>query len=183
MNRRDFLQSSAAGVTAATGSLQAATKPSHPVLFHAGTQQGHTPDLLRAFAAFGLKHICSGEISPRLDEKWSVDGLSRLREQVESFGLNLAMIPLPMSSVTINKNNYPNILLGKSPQRDREIDEINTMIRNAGKAGIPACGRPLLITGPISSAFSSWRTSTERTRLGACDPRAVSPWHVEQFCL
>jgi mannonate dehydratase len=105
MNRRNFLQVSTAGASAATGLAHAAAKSSRPVLFHAGTQQGHTPDQLRAFAAFGLKHICSGEISPRLDEKWSAGGLSRLREHVESFGLSLAMIPLPMSSVTINKNN------------------------------------------------------------------------------
>ena len=48
---------------------------------------------------------------------------------------------------------------------------------------MPPCGRPFLITGPISSPFSSWRTRTERTRFGPCAPRAVSPWQVEQFCL
>jgi len=161
MNRRNFLQFSAVGASAATsaatGSARAASRPSRPVLFHAGTQQGHTPDLLRAFAAFGLKHICSGEISPRLDEKWSADGLSRFREHIESFGLNLAMIPLPMSSVTINKNNYPNILLGKSPERDREIDEINTMIRNAGRAGIPAVKYNLTYLGVVRSGYAPGR--------------------------
>src|SRR5579862_943872 len=126
MKRRNFIQCGAAGAAATSRRGWAApATPSRPVLFHAGTQQGHSPDVLRAVAAFGLKHICSGEISPRLDEKWSAGGLMRFREQVESFGLSLAMIPLPMPSVTINKNPYPNILLGKSPERDREIDEIS----------------------------------------------------------
>ena len=99
MKRRNFIQFAAAGVAAGPRSGRAApAATSRPVLFHAGTQQGHSADVLRAVAAFGLKHICSGEIAPRLDEKWSVDGLSRLREQVESYGLILAMIPLPMSS-------------------------------------------------------------------------------------
>ena len=111
-------------------------------------------------AAFGLKHICSGEIAPRLDERWSVDGLSRLREQVESYGISLAMVPLPMSSVTINKNNYPNILLGKSPERDREIDEISTMIRNAGKAGIPAVKYNLTYLGVVRSGYTTGRGKT-----------------------
>ena len=153
MNRRKFLRYSAAGASAVTGSARAAAKPSRPVLFHAGTQQGHSDEVLRDLAAFGLKHICSGEISPRLDEKWSADGLSRFREHIESFGLKLDMIPLPMSSVTINKNNYPNILLGRSPERDREIDEINTMIRNAGKAGIPAVKYNLTYLGVVRSGY------------------------------
>src|SRR5215472_17566867 len=106
MKRRNFIQLAGTGAAAGRAGIAAQAAPSRPVLFHAGTQQGHSPEILRAVAAFGLKHICSGEISPRLDQKWSVDGLSRLREQVESYGLSLAMIPLPMSSVTINKNNY-----------------------------------------------------------------------------
>lgn len=160
MKRRNFIQFAAAGTAVGTRPGQAAAAPSRPVLFHAGTQQGHSPDVLRAVAAFGLKHICSGEIAPRLDEKWSVDGLSRLREQVESYGLSLAMIPLPMSSVTINRNNYPSILLGKSPERDRDIDEISTMIRNAGKAGIPALKYNLTYLGVVRSGYAAGRGGT-----------------------
>ena len=111
MKRRNFIQFATVGAAAATQSGRAALNTSSrpPVLFYAGTQQGHSPDVLRSMAAFGLKHICSGEISSHLDEKWSVVSLSRFREQVESFGLSLAMIPLPMPSVTINKTSYPNI--------------------------------------------------------------------------
>src|SRR6202165_3344708 len=139
MKRRNFIQFAAGGAAAATRSGRAAPgTPPRPVLFHAGTQQGHSPEVLRAIAAFGVKHICSGEPSQRLDEKWSIDSLSRFREQVESFGISLAMVPLPMPSVTINKTSYQAILLGQSPQRDSDIEEIGTMIRNAGKAGIPA---------------------------------------------
>jgi len=161
MKRRKFIQFAAAcgGASARTGRAAPATS-SRPVLFHAGTQQGHSPNVLRAMAAFGLKHICSGEISSHLDEKWSADSLSRLREQVESFGMSLAMIPLPMPSVTINKTSYPNILLGKSPERDREIEEISTMIRNAGKAGIPAVKYNLTYLGVVRSGYTAGRGGT-----------------------
>jgi len=158
MKRRNFFQLAAAGAAAATRSAPAAAATSaRRVLFHAGTQQGHSPDVLRSMAAFGVKHICSGEISSRLDEKWSADSLSRFREQVESFGLTLAMVPLPMPSVTINKTSYPNILLGKSPERDREIDEISSMLRNAGKAGIPAVKYNLTYLGVVRSGFTPGR--------------------------
>ena len=162
MKRRNFFQYAAAGAAAATRPARATptTPPSNPVLFHAGTQQGHSPDVLRAMAAFGVKHICSGEISSHLDEKWSVDSLSRFREQVESFGLSLAMVPLPMPSVTINKASYPNILRGKSPDRDREIDEISAMIRNAGKAGIPSMKYNLTYLGVVRSGYTPGRGGT-----------------------
>ena len=95
-----------------------------------GTQHGHTDDILHACAAFGVNNICSGPISAQFDEKWSVEGLKQLRERVESFGITLEMVPLPLSSSYITKSENPNIMLGKSPERDREIDNICQMIRN-----------------------------------------------------
>ena len=152
MKRRSFIQLAAAGAAVADRTAIAAPgKPARPVLFKAGTQQGHSPEVLRAVAAFGIKHICSGEPSERLDERWSVEGLSRLRRQVESFGIKLDMVPLPLSSVTINRNSYPHILLGQDPERDREIEEICQMIRNAGKAGIPALKYNLTYLGVVRS--------------------------------
>jgi mannonate dehydratase len=161
MKRRNFIQLAAAGMAVAESKSEAASgKALRPVLFYAGTQQGHSPEVLRAMAAFGVKHICSGEPSPRMDEKWSIDSLSRLREQVERFGISLSMVPLPMASVTINKTNYASILLGKDPARDREIDEICQMIRNAGKAGIPAMKYNLTYLGVVRSEPTRGRGGT-----------------------
>jgi len=56
-------------------------------------------------------------------------------------------VPLPMSSNPIARAENPNILLGKSPERDREIDDICQMIRNAAKAGIPALKYNLTLLG------------------------------------
>jgi mannonate dehydratase len=106
-----------------------------------GTQFGArqpSDDTLRALAEFGVSHICSGLPSPKLDENWSVEGLTRLRKRIEGFGIKLEMVPLPMSSVPINKAELPDILLGRSPGRDREIDAICQMIRNVSRVGIPA---------------------------------------------
>lgn len=117
----------------------------------AGTQfaSGPSDETLRVLAAFGIDHICSGLPSARLDENWSVDGLRKLRERLESFGINLDMVPLPLSSHTITKSENPNIMLGKSPERDREIDQICEMIRNAARAGIPAVKYNLTILGVV----------------------------------
>ena len=63
----------------------------------AATQHGMSDDVLRVMAAFGVNHICSALNSRAMDENWSVEGLPRLRERVESHGIRLEMVPLPLS--------------------------------------------------------------------------------------
>ena len=126
----------------------------------AGTQHGGSDDILHTMAAFGVNHICSPLPSPRLDESWSAEGLMKLRERVESYGIHLDMVPLPLSSSTIARAENPNILLGKSPERDREVDAVCQMIRNAAQAGIPALKYNLSILGVV-------RTGTTPGRGGA----------------
>jgi len=84
----------------------------------------------------------------------------KLRERVESYGIHLDMVPLPLSSSTIARAENPNILLGKSPERDREVDAVCQMIRNAAQAGIPALKYNLSILGVV-------RTGTTPGRGGA----------------
>jgi len=51
----------------------------------------------------------------------------------------------------------PNIMLGKSPERDREIDDVCQMLRNVSKAGIPAVKYNLTIIGAIRSGSGPGR--------------------------
>jgi mannonate dehydratase len=128
-----------------------------PALMKVGTQHGDSDAILRAMAGFGVNHICSRLPSERLDEKWSVDGLSRLRERVESFGVTLDMVPLPMSSNELARAENPNIMLGKSPERDRELDDICQMIRNAAKVGIPSLKYNLTFLGVVRTESTTGR--------------------------
>ena len=118
-------------------------------LMKVGTQNVSVDETLRVLAALGVNHVCSTLPSARLDERWSVDGLMRLRERVESFGIKLEIVPLPLSSSYITKAENPNIMLGKSPEREREIDDLCQMIRHAAGAGIPALKYNLSILGVV----------------------------------
>jgi mannonate dehydratase len=160
MNRRKFLGSAVSGASL-TG-LQAAPLPvGHAkALMKAGTQHDSSDEALRVLAAFGVEHICCTLPSPKLDTHWSIEELTRLRERVESHGIKLDMVPLPLSSNYITRYENPEILLGRSPERDREIDDICQMIRNAAKAGIPALKYNLNILGVV-------RTEPTRGR-GGC---------------
>ena len=84
-----------------------------------------------------MNHICSHIPSKTLDEKWSVDALSRLRERIEKFGVQLDMVELPTNSYITN-SGIKNVMLGKSPERDREIDGICQMIRTHRGPEFPA---------------------------------------------
>jgi mannonate dehydratase len=157
LNRRDFAR------LAALAPLAQALRPSDSVAgksagkMYVGTQHGDSDAILRAMAGFGVNHICSRLPSDRFDEKWSVDALSRLRERVESYGITLDIVPLPMSSNEISRFELPNIMLGKSPERDREIDAVCEMIRNAARAGIPSLKYNMTFLGVVRTESTRGR--------------------------
>jgi mannonate dehydratase len=155
MDRREFLGAALTGVVAVSVAMADApaeaqgSRQVKKARMKLGNQHLHSNEALRTLAAFGVNHICSGLPSATLDDNWTVEGLSRLRERVARFGITLEMVPLPMSSSYITKSENPHILLAQNPERDREIDQICQMIRNAGKAGIPAVKYNLTLLGVV----------------------------------
>jgi mannonate dehydratase len=156
MNRRDFLGTAVSGAgalgmvgTSNAAVPQAARVPLPPLRMKAGHQHDHTEATLQALAAFGVKHICSGKVGKGLDDGWSLDGLTRLRKHVESFGIALECVPLPLSSGYITRSEHPEILLAKDPERDRTLEAFCQMIRNCGKAGIPMVKYNLTFIGVV----------------------------------
>jgi mannonate dehydratase len=170
IHRRDFVRLAGLGMAAGATTARAAdpngsqssardraARASAKALMRVGTQHDSSDEVLGVLAAFGVTNICSRLPSARLDEQWSVEGLTRLRERVERFGITLDMVPLPMSSNPIARAENPNILLGKSPERDREIDDICQMIRNASRAGIPSLKYNLTLLGVPRTANTPGR--------------------------
>jgi mannonate dehydratase len=166
MHRRTFLTGTLATATTlgATTAPRAAhkEKPKDEKTGHmkAGHQNRSSDADLRILGALGVQHICAVLPSRTLDDNWSVEGLTKLRERIERAGIHLDMLPLPLSSSPISRAENPHIMLGKSPERDREIESICKMIRNAAKAGIPALKYNLTILGVV-------RTESTKGRGGA----------------
>jgi mannonate dehydratase len=184
MDRRKFLKSAAGAVAAAplagerasAGQSETAHRPLQGRM-QLGTQFGAAPsdDTLRAIAAFGVKHICSGFPSPQSDAQWTVDGLHRLHDRIASFGINLVMLPLPLSSSYITRAENPAIMLGKSPERDREIDKICGMIRNCAKAGIPAVKYNMTILGVVRTRRTHGRGGASYSTFNYAEAEAQHP--------
>jgi len=151
------LAACAAELAAGPARRAAPASGSGRALMKVGTQHDSSNETLAVLAALGVNNICSRLPSPRLDEQWSVEGLTRLRERVESFGIRLDMIPLPLSSAYITRAEMPGIMLGKSPDRDREIDDVCTMIRNASRARIPALKYNMSVLGVVRTEPTTGR--------------------------
>ena len=149
MSAQQARSPASSGVVAPTTSPKAKMK--------VGTQHGDSEEILRACAAFGVHNICSELPSRRMDEAWSVESLTRLRDRVASHGLTLDMVPLPMSSEEISQAEMPAIFLGQSPERDRNIDDICQIIRNCARAGIPAVKYNFTIIGIPRSGTAAGR--------------------------
>jgi mannonate dehydratase len=158
MHRRRFLQGALVGTALGAGPAPAAVpRPVKKALMKAGHQNRSSDADLRVLAALGVNNICSELPSRTFDDNWSVKGLTALRERVERFGIKLDMVPLPLSSSPISRAENPNIMLGKDPERGREIEQICNMIRNEAEAGISAVKYNLTILGVVRTASKSGR--------------------------
>ncbi|EJT05863.1 mannonate dehydratase [Rhizobium sp. CCGE 510] len=110
-----------------------------------GTQvAARDDDDYRIFAQLGVKHINADP--PGKPSSWTLADLERHRDKIESFGLILDMIQLPLPSQPIEKASYPDILLA-GPDRDRQIDAVCKLIENTAAAGIPAVKYNLNLIG------------------------------------
>jgi mannonate dehydratase len=123
---------------------------------HVGTQIKPRDDSdYRVWAQLGVKHVC---VDPTGNpHNWSLDDLCLHREHVESFGLSLDMVQLPMPSRPIEEQESPHILLAKEPERQRELDSICGLIERLAKAGIPTAKYNLTIIGIPRTARETGR--------------------------
>lgn len=162
MNRRQFVQSSAA----ATASAAAAAMPAaaaqmgknHPGLDYKpgkavmvlGCQSGPmTDDRLNYFKRHGVDHI-NGYPEQLPGGGFNLDSMKRLVDLCGKHGIKLDMVQFPLPSSYIARAQMPSIMMGK-PERDRDIDTCCQIIRDAAAAGIPALKYNMTILGVLSS--------------------------------
>lgn len=144
MKRRNFVRDIAAGSlgVAALKSTEGQKKKSNntgkkKVLMQVGCQSGGTSiQNLEFKARHGVYNIDGG--SPEIIEGvgWDLEDSLRKRDACEKYGISLDAYHLPLTSAGIDRVKYPNMMLGKSPERDREIELIQQMIQVSAKTGI-----------------------------------------------
>jgi mannonate dehydratase len=149
MQRRKFL-SLAGTTTAAAGwagvaaldrpSIAQENRPQKPIKMYVGTQRGPTtPLMLQYIKRHGVDHICGYPPNPGKRGYWTVEDLEKTRDLCDKHGITLDIVALPfLSSSHTDREKRGAIMLGKSPERDRDIEHINIMTENCAKVGIPA---------------------------------------------
>lgn len=117
-----------------------------------------------------------------------MDELNSVRTLAEKHGLSLDIVdPLLLPSSHIDREAHPAIMLADSPERDRDIEAFQMLIRNCAKAGIPCVKYNMSILGVLRTGeapgrgdamFSMWdasiaRPKTPLTRAGAVSEEAA----------
>jgi len=186
VNRREFL--SASGVAAlalgsgAAGSVAVAAMPAaaaaKPVLMKLGCQSAPTNDThLKYLARYGVKNICGypGGDEHGNDPDWAtVDALSRMKDLAAKNGIEIDCVGPPLlTSSYIDNEKHPAIMLAESPERDRDIESIQTLIRNCAQVGLPSIKYNMSILGVLrtgrtpgrgDASYSQWRLAEAKPK-------------------
>jgi len=165
MNRRKFILQSGGGAAAAVAALgtrdvsaayapsTAETQPRKRALMRVGASTANAYDeaSLNALLRYGVRNITA---APRIAEQGrlyaTVEELKQMRSLPDKMGLSVDLLTPPnLASSHIDRERNPGIMLGKSPERDREIEGVQTMIKNCAAAGIPAIKYNMSILGVL----------------------------------
>ena len=174
MNRREFISSSGvAALTLSSGTvLTTEAQPTIPkrASMKLGCQSAPTNDThLKYLARYGVRNICGypeiadGRIYATVDE------LSRMKDLIASNGIEVDCVGPPvLESSYIDNEKHPAIMLAQSPERDRDIESIQKLIRNCAQVGLPSIKYNMSILGVLrtgrtpgrgDASYSQWRLS------------------------
>jgi len=163
MNRRQFIAAGgAAGFVVARGSISTAASAGPtptPVLMKLGCQSSPTNDVhLKYLARYGVQNIC-GYPEIEGDRLYAtVDELKRMMDMAAKYGISIDCIAPPfLASSFIDQEKHPAIMLAQSPERDRDIDQLQTLIKNCALAGIPSIKYNMSILGILRTGRTPGR--------------------------
>ena len=155
MNRRQFLVStgaaSLAAASAAAPAKPAAKTAAQPALMKLGDQTRPTNDEhLKYLARYSVRNICG---YPKIEGDRlyaTVDELKSMVDMAAKYGISIDCTAPPfIPSSYIDNEKHPAIMLAESPERDRDIEQLQIFIRNCAQAGIPTIKYDMSILGVL----------------------------------
>jgi len=192
MNRREFLISSGAtGILASTAITPVsanAEDTAQSARMKLGDQTAPTNDVhLKYLARYGVRNIC-GYPQIEGDRLYATtDELKRMIDMAGKYGISIDCTAPPfLESSYIDREKHPAIMLAQSPERDRDIEQLQTFIRNCALAGIPTIKYNMSILGVLRTGrvqgrgdalYHQWKLAgahpeTPLTRAGVVDADA-----------
>jgi mannonate dehydratase len=131
---------------------------------------------LAYFARYGVTHIFA---HPRTTNNRLYSTTGELHQVVDlaaQQGIIVDGIALPLlRSVHVDIEAHPAIMLGQSPERDREIEAVQRMIVNCAAVGIPAIKYNLSILGWLRSGENCGRGDAVNKRWRLSEAHSATP--------
>jgi mannonate dehydratase len=177
MNRRQFVTVSGAAAALSGAAPASPAAPGPEVRMRLGCQSAPTNDVhLKYLARYGVRHICGyPEIADgRLYA--TVDELKRMCDLAQSNGITVECAAPPfLTSSHIDRERHPAIMLAQSPERDSDIEALQTFIRNCAAAGIPSIKYNMSILGVLRTGRTPGRgdASYSQWKLAAAHPETA----------
>jgi mannonate dehydratase len=139
-----------------------------------GTQRRATSvATLQEFKRHGVERVCGYPPAPPLDTGrgyWTTAEVAQTKELIESEGLEMDMVALSfLGSTLIDREARPAIMLGRSPERDRDIDDIHKDIQACAAAGVGTIKYNMSILGVLSTGEEVLRGGSTSRRFRAAD--------------
>ncbi len=192
MNRRQFMAGGAMGLAASCAGSAHGTAAAEPITRDArmklGDQTRPTSDTHLAYLArYSVRNICG---YPEIEGGRlyaTVDELKRMTDMAAKYRISVDCVAPPfLGSTYIDTEKHPAIMLAQSPERDRDIEQLQIFIRNCAQAGIPAIKYNMSILGVLRTGRvpgrgdemdSVWKLAvahpaTPLTRAGRVDDEA-----------
>ena len=187
MNRRQVLSLTAAGaasqlVSTDRNNAQAATPKR--ALMKLGCQSGPTNEqALQFFKRHSVDGICGYPEDAGNKGYFSVEELSKTKDLCDKHKIALDCIAPPfLASAMSTAPNGPRSCWAK-PERDRDIEAFQTIIKNCAKVGIRAMKYNMSLLGVLrtgrtpgrgGSTYSTWKLADAKNRSAATRPAAVN---------
>jgi len=106
----------------------------------------------------------------------TVEELTRLTDMAGKYGIAVDILNPPfLPSSHIDRERHPAIMLGQSPERDRDIEQIQTMIKNCAAAKIPCIKYNMSILGVLRTGRVPGRGDTSYSAFRLKDAKADPP--------
>ena len=167
MDRRKFFAATGAVAIGSISNAAAQTKGPvsnlPPLKARLGHQIGTLNDSNASWAArYGLDAICASPILKDTSRLYpTVDELQQMQDLASKHKLKVEMIDsILLTSSNVNREKHPAIVLGQSPERDHDIEAIQTTIRNCAAAGIRTLKYNMSILGVVRSGEVPGRGDT-----------------------
>ncbi len=131
---------------------------------------------LQYLARYSVRNICGYPEIPGDRIYATVEELKRLVDLGAKYGISIDCTAPPfLESSYIDREKHPAIMLAQSPERDRDIEALQTMIRNCAQAGIPSIKYNMSILGVVRSGRTPGRGDAQYSTWKLAEAHPATP--------